>query len=149
MTFPGKAFGALNNVTVEALTQYDSFESAGVEETTSDGWVVKSGFPYTTPVREAGTYVVDYSAALGQSKSAKNVGFRVEWRMGTSGTWIELENIQGGLAAANTYELRTGFQEITITSNSVIQLQISWGQTIETGTGRIRNAAVKIGRKGD
>jgi hypothetical protein len=149
MVFPGKSFGALNNVTVEALTQYDSFESSALEETTSDGWVIKSGFPYTTPVREAGTYVVDYSAEIGQSKAAKNVGFRVEWRQGTSGPWIELTNIITGLAAADTYELRTGFQEIVITSTTVIQFQISWGQTNETGIGRIQKAGVKIGRKGD
>ena len=145
----GKGYVVLNNQTIEALTQYESFSDPALESTTSDGWVVKNNFPYTTTVKEAGTYVLDFSAELGQSKAAKNVGFMVQWREGTSGAWTTISENIAGLGAANTFEYRTGFGEITISTNTVIQVQLLWGYTIETGVGQIKNASIKLGRKGD
>lgn len=129
------------------LAEIQAFNDDSTQSTTSNGWVTKSNFPWTTAMLPAGDYVVTFSAELGQSDKEKNVGYRVQWREGTSGTWLDLTSIVNGLSIDDGYELRTGFRVITVSSTSVIQVRVQFGQTDEGGTGRIRNAGVSVTRK--
>lgn len=137
------------NPPIDALTEFEAFESAAQQSTTSNGWVTKSGYPYTSTPKSAGNFVLNYSAQLGQSDKEKEVGLRVQWRPGTSGTWITLVDVRNGLSVDDGYELRTGFNIITLATDGVFQVRQQFGQTDEGGTGRIRNAAITIGKVAD
>ena len=63
----------LDDLPVDALTEFEAFTSDSEESTTSNLFVVKSGFPYTTGPKTAGEYVVDFTAQIGQSNANKNV----------------------------------------------------------------------------
>ena len=125
---------------------FEAFESVGIQSTTSNGWITKSGYPYTTTTKTAGDYVIDYSAQIGQSDKEKVVGYQVQWRPGTTGTWLELVDVRDGLSIDDGYQLRTGFDIITLPSDGVFQVRVRWGQTDEGGTGRIQRAAIKISK---
>jgi len=126
--------------------EFESFSDDSQENTTSNDWVTKDNYPYTTTSKTAGDYIIDYSAQLGQSDKEKEVGFRVQWREGTSGSWIDLVDVRDGVSQDDAWQLRTGFNLITLSSSGVFQVRLQWGQTDEGGTGRIRNAAIKISR---
>ena len=125
----------------------EAFNDDSTQSTTSNSWVTKSNFPYTSSTLAAGDYIIDFTAELGQSDKEKDVGYRVQWREGTSGTWLNLTSIINGLSVDDGYELRTGFRIVTVSTSTVIQVRVQWGQTDEGGTGRIRNAGIKIKRK--
>lgn len=140
---------AQNPPPIDALTEFEAFESASQQSTTSNGWVTKSGYPYTTDVKTAGTYVIDHTAQVGQSDKEKTVGHRVQYREGTSGTWITLIDIRDALSTDGAFQVRTGFNLLTLTTDTVFQLRIQWGQTDDGGTGLIKEANIKIGRVAD
>lgn len=133
---------------IDSLTEFETFSSDAVQSTTSNGWITKTGYPYTTDVKSAGTYVIDYSANVGQSDKEKEVGSRVQFREGTTGTWITIggSDIRNGVSADDAYELRTGFNNITLTTDTEVQIRWQFGQTDDGGTGRIRFASIKIGK---
>lgn len=131
---------------IETLTEFEAFEDSPNQNTASNGWVTKNNYPYTTAVKSAGDYVIDYSAQIGQSDKEKVVGFRVQFREGTGGSWTTLVDVRDGLSIDNGYQLRSGFQIITLALSTEFQVRLQWGQTDEGGTGRIRNAAIKIGK---
>ena len=137
---------AAGGIPIDALTEFEAFSDDPQESTTSNGWVTKNNYPYTTDVKTAGDYVVDFSAQIGQSDKEKTVGFRVQWREGTSGTWITLADARNGLSADNGTELRTAFRVITLSTDTEFQIRIQWGQTDDGGTGTIENATIKIGK---
>jgi hypothetical protein len=132
--------------TVDALTEYEAFTSPSLESTTSNNWVTKSGYPYTSEVKTAGKFIVDFTAVIGQSNSNKVVGFQVEYRLGTSGTWIELFSILEKYPQSNGESVITSFREIELLTDSVIQIRLNWGQTDNGGTGRIEQANIKLGK---
>lgn len=134
------------SISIDALTEFEAFSDDSTQSTTSNGWVTKNNYPYTSVEKSAGNYVIDFSAEIGQSDKEKAVGSRVQWRIGTSGTWLTLTDIRNGLSADDQYELRTGFRLVTVPTDSVIQIRWQWGQTDDGGTGRIRNANIKIGK---
>ena len=137
---------AAGGIPIDALTEFEAFSDDAEESTTSNGWVTKNNFPYTTSVKSAGDYVVDFSAQIGQSDKEKTVGFRVQWREGTSGSWTTLADARNGLGADDGTELRTAFRVITLSSDTEFQIRIQWGQTDDGGTGTIQNATIKIGK---
>lgn len=132
--------------TAVGFTEFEAFTDDSTESTTSNSWVTKNNYPYTTTTKTAGDYLVDYTAQLGQSDKEKEVGYRVQWREGTSGTWITLVDVRDGVSQDGAYQLRTGFNIITLSTDTVFQVRVQWGQTDEGGTGFIRNAAIKVSR---
>lgn len=131
---------------IGALTEFEAFSSDAQENTTSNGWITKSGFPYTTAVKTQATYVIDHTSQLSNSDAEKQVGYRVQWREGTSGTWITLVDVRNGVTQDNEWDLRTGFNLVTLSSETEFQVRIQFGQTDEGGTGRIRFSAIKVGK---
>ena len=143
-TVSGAISEAKNNAV--GFAEFESFGSDLQESTTSNNWVTKSGFPYTTDNKTAGTYIIDYTAELGQSDKFKQVGFRVQWREGTTGSWLDLTDIRAGLPTDGEFQIRTGFRQVQLTSDGVFQVRIQFGQTDDGGTGFIQNCNIKIGR---
>lgn len=134
---------------IEALTEFESFSSPGTESTTSNSWVTKSGYPYTSSPKTAGTYVVDFTAQVGQSNKDREVGSRIQWRLGTTGTWNTEAEIRDGVSANGQFQLRTGFFEIVLPADGVFQLRWQYGQTDEGGTGSIKQANIKLGKSAE
>lgn len=132
-----------------AFTIIEEYSSDTNQSTTSNNWVVKSGFPYTTSDLPAGNYEISFSAEIGQSKKKKVVGSIFEWRDGITGDWVPLSDIRNGLSISNAYELRSGFRKIIKTVTGVVQLRASWGQTDDGGTGYMRNVTMRMQRIGD
>ena len=122
--------------------QFDAFTSVALESTTSNSWVTKATYPYTSPVKPAATYMLSHSAIVGQSDKEKEVSHRVQWRQGTSGTWITLVSVKEAVSVDDGAQMRTGFSPITLTSDTVFQVRIQWGQTDDGGTGTISDAAI-------
>ena len=132
---------------IEALTEFESFSSPNNQNTTSNGWVTKSGYPYTSSIKSAGRYIIDFTCQVGQSDKEKQVGTRFQFRLGTSGSWANLgEPILDAVSTDNAYQYRTSFFEITLPTDGVFQVRILFGQTDDGGTGRIREANIKIGK---
>ena len=64
---------ATNPPPIETLTEFEAFSDNTQESTTSNAWVTKNNFPYTTSTKTAGEFVIDYSAQIGQSDKQKTV----------------------------------------------------------------------------
>jgi len=139
-------FNSLGDIPIEALTEFEAFSDDAEESTTVNTYRTKNNYPVTSSTKSAGTYVIDHSAQIGQSDALKLVGHRVQWRTGTSGSWTTLVDIRDSVATDDGYQVRTGFNLVTIATSTVIQVRIQWGQTDDGGTGYIKNAAVKIGK---
>jgi hypothetical protein len=137
---------ASGNIPVDALTEYEAYSSPGLESTTDNGWVIKSGYPFTSEVKSAGRFMIDFTGLVGQSNANRDVGFRVEYREGTTGAWIELFSTLSKFPQANGQLTITSFREITLATDTEIQVQLSWGQTTGGGTGRLEQANIKIGK---
>lgn len=143
---------ALDNISgldLKTLTEFEAFESEAEETTTSNGWVTKSGYPYTTVTKTAGFYIIDHTAQVGQSDKEKQISHRVQWREGTSGTWQTLLEIDDAVGTDDAFQVRTGFNLVELTADGVFQVRIEYGQTDDGGTGKIKEANIKIGKVGD
>ena len=136
----------LDDIPVEALTEFEAFASDNNQSTTTNGWATKSGYPYTTDIKSAGQYVVDFTAEIGQSDKFKQVGFRVQWRLFTSGAWNTLSVTKNGVSTDGEYALRSGFRLINLPVTTNFQVRLQWGQTDDGGSGFIKNAGIKIGK---
>jgi hypothetical protein len=136
----------LDNITIDTLTEFEAFGSAGLETTTSNGWVTKSGYPYTTTSKSPGDYIVNYTAQIGNNSNNTEIGFRAQWRLGTSGTWIDLVDIRRQVPRGGDTILTTGFSIVTLPASGVFQVRIEYGQTDSGGTGSIQEANITIGK---
>jgi len=136
----------LEDLPIDSLTEFEAFTSDSEESTTSDLFIVKSGFPYTTVAKTAGDFIIDFTAQVGQSNANKSVSYKVEWREGTSGTWLELALSDNKFPQADGWDYVTSFRKITLSADGIFQVQITWGNTIDGGTGRIRYAGIKLGK---
>ena len=111
-------------------------------ETTSNGWVTNQFV--TTPTLLAGSYQLDFTALMGQSVRQRKVGYQVQWRVGTAGAWSDIIKIFEGVSVEDSFVPRTGFTQITLASDSVIQIRDRFGQTDEGGTGSIKDSGFRI-----
>lgn len=134
--------------TAEVFGLVESFSSDATESTTSNNWIVKSGFPYTTTAKEAGDYLIDYTAQITQTQKQKAAGFNVQWREGTTGSWTDLADIREGVSVDNGYSFRTSFNRVTLASDGVFQVRVRYGQTDDGGTMFIRFVSIKITKAG-
>ena len=148
-TTTGPAIRELANRDIAAVTEFEAFNDDTQESTTSNGYVTKNNYPYTTAEKSAGDYVINYTALIGQSDKEKLVGFRAQYREGIAGGWTTLADARNGLGSDDGTELRTGFNVITLASDTEIQIRLQWGQTDDGGTGTIENAAITISRVAD
>ncbi len=129
---------------VDTLTEFESYGSPSLEETTSDTPLVKVGYPYTTEIKSAGTYSITYSIQAGQSSNGKISQAIIEWRIGTSGTWLELINIEQALPTTG-FVPWSGFSIVTLPNDSVFQVRISYANPGQ-GSCLIREANITLGK---
>jgi hypothetical protein len=100
------------------ITQAEGFISNGTEQTTSDGWVSKSGFPWTTiGTKTAGQFSIRWFAQVGQTKTNRNFGFRVLWRP-TGGTFEVLGEVQLTVNRDGDVIMQSGFKNVTLPSDN-------------------------------
>jgi hypothetical protein len=140
--------GGKPNLTPVQLQDIDGYEynqSIGLEFTTLNSWITKSGSPFTTAIKKAGTYVVMWYAEVGHTVIAAPCGYRLQYRIGTTGTFINLTQSQNGVAVASQLDSRTGFAPILIPSDSVVQFNVQYGATT-TGISAIQNSRVMMYR---
>jgi hypothetical protein len=129
---------------IETLTEFESFGSAGLETTTSNSLVVKSGYPYTTSVKSVGTYAIDYTAQVGQGNNNQLSRIVVDWRLGTSGAWTTLLDTEQELRDVG-FAPWSGFSLVTVPSAQVFQVRIQYANP-GSGACRIQEANIKIGK---
>jgi hypothetical protein len=147
----------VQNIPINALTEFEEYSSPTLQSTTSNGWKTKTGnggsdlgYPYTTDIKSAGKYVVDFTVQVGQTDKEKQVGSRFQWRQGTSGSWITLgDPILDALSRDDAFQYRTSFFEIELSIDTNFQVRIQFGQTDDGGTGKIKEGNIKIGKGAD
>jgi len=143
------ALAKFGDFTVSDLGQEEAFNSLTQETTTSNGWVSKSGFPWTTiNNKTAGEFVVAWSSEVGQTKTNRNFGFRVRARP-TGGTWVTLGEVELSVNRDDDLFMQSGFQEITLPTDNTIEIDIQFGQTTQGNSAIIRNVSVEVQRTGD
>jgi hypothetical protein len=130
---------------IETLTEFESFSSPGLESTTSNSLIVKSGYPYTTATKTAGEYVIDHTATVGNNSNNKESRHTVEWRLGTSGSWTTAVDISKNFIRGGDVELRSGFFSITLATSGVFQVRIRYANP-GGGSCIIEEANIKIGK---
>lgn len=137
-----------STVAIDDLTEFEIFSSDSIESTTSDLWITKTGYPYTTTLKTTGTYILDYSCNMTNSLKQKGTGTRVQYRELGDVDWITIQGSEllGGVNVSNEYILRTGFHEIEVTADVELEIRWQFGQTTSGGTGRIKDASVKIAK---
>ena len=128
------------------LAEFEAFSEDPVQFTTSDGWVTRTNYPYTTATKTAGDYIINHSSQVGMDFKERNVGHRVRWRPGTSGTWIDLVEINNAVTRPDAFALRTGFNLINLASAGVFQVTVEFGQTDEGGEAKIQNSGITIAK---
>lgn len=124
--------------------RFDAYISENSQSTTSNGWVTVSGFPYTSPVLEPATYIVSWSIVVCQTDKEKQVGTRVQTRLGTSGGWsTEVgTDIRNAVSVDDGCDTRTSFFTYIVPTSSVFQLRYQFGQTGDGGTATKEVASV-------
>ena len=140
---------AIRELTAGTLGLVESFTDDPQESTTSNGWVTKNNYPYVSAVKPADTYVIDFYALIGQSDKEKKAGSRLQWRPNNSGSWTTLFSVSNGVSTDDEFDPRSGFREIVLGSPSTIAVRWQFGDTDEGGTCFIKDAGIKIARKGN
>lgn len=132
------------------ITEAEGFVSNGTEQTASDGWVSKTGFPWTTTeTKTAGKFSLRWFMEVGQTKATRNFGYRVLWRP-TGGAWTILSEISSATVAKDGNKgQQSGFKEITLPTDNTIEMDIQHGQTIDGFESIISNVSVEVRRLGD
>lgn len=143
----GQALRELDQITIDTLTEFEAFESPSQESTTSNSFVTKSGYPYTTSSKSTGFYAIDYTTQVGQGSNNKISQMRVQWRQGTSGTWIDLIDTQSELRDVG-FVPWSGFSIVELTSAGVFQVRIQYANP-GAGSCIIKEANIKVGKVSD
>lgn len=127
-------------------TQYYAFQTLAEQLTVSDLWVEAAA--YTTGISiPSGKYILHYKAQVTNS-SKKPVGFQVEVQEDAL-PFVVVEESTKSPSTANIYETRSGFEEITVSADNVVNIAVNFGQTTAGGTGKIRRIAIYLFRVGD
>ena len=129
---------------IDTLTEFESFSSPGQEDTTSDTPITKSGYPYTTEIKSIGFYSINYSAQMGQSNNNSISQLIVEWRPGTTGTWLSILDTQQELRDIG-FVPWSGFSVVQLSTTSVFQVRIQYANP-GAGTCLIKEANITIGK---
>jgi hypothetical protein len=131
---------------IQTLTEFEAFSSQNLQSTTSIALQVKTNFPYTTTSKTAGLYVIDFTKQVTNSDKQKRIVTVVDWRIGTTGAYTTLAEINEGVSFDEAWQLRSGFNIITLPTDNVFQVRIRWSATVDGGTARIRFASIKLGK---
>ena len=141
------ALETLGNQSVADIAEIESFESTPQETTTSNGWVSKSGFPWTSASKTAGIFSVRWFYEVGQTKASRNFGYRTLLTAPTSETLSEIP--VAGISNDNQRFMQSGFQEYELLSDGPLTVDVQFGQTTDGFSAIMQNVAVEIRRLGD
>ena len=148
----GDALREIGNLDLKTLTEFEVFESENLQNTTSNGWVTKTGYPVDFTGKSAGFFVVDFTIQARNSDKDKRIGTRFQYRQLDSGGspvggWITIVDIRDGVSFDNVFQLRTGFSVIELTgTNTGFSFRWQFGQTDDGGTGGAQEGNLKLGR---
>lgn len=135
------------NIPIDALTEFEAFDSPNTESTTSSTPQIKTGYPYTTEQKSAGHYVINYTAQMSQGSNNKVSRLVIQWRLGTSGTWVPILDTQQELRDFG-FVPWTGFSVIELPTDSQFQVQISYANP-GAGSCIVKEANITIGKVAD
>jgi len=137
---------ASGGVTIEQLIEFEGYENTTTHSTTSNGWVQKSGYPYTTSTKSPGKYKIDHTAQLSQTKRESPLGYQIQWRTGTSGSWITLYEVKWGSGAENSsyYDIKSGISVIELSTETNFQIRFMFGYTVDGGTARMQKTNITL-----
>lgn len=144
-----KALQRFGNFSVADLTEAEGDTQNASDSTTSNGWVSRSGFPFlTTDTKTAGLFSIRWSTEVGQSTKNRNYGLLIRWRV-EGGTWETLSSVELSNSRNNNYLMQGGFKEVTVATDSKIEVDMQFGQTNNGGTALIQNSALEVRRISD
>lgn len=132
------ALEEIKNLDFVGIAEFESFYEDTLATTTSNDWVTY--LQEETEAKSAGNFIILHTIEVGQSDKEKQVGHRVQWRLNATGSWTTLVDIRDAVSRDNTYQLRTSFNQISVTEGSTIEIRIQFGQTDDGGTARVQFA---------
>ena len=127
----------LANRTFSTYFDFHWFASEGTASTNSELWEIK--LSETTPVLDGGSYLIFWTAEVGQTKKSSSAGFRVLVDN------VVLTDTRDGVTATNQYMTRSGFAVRTLT-NGTQPLSIEYGQASGGGDVLIRRVRILLFR---
>lgn len=131
------------------ITEAEGFVSNARETTTSDGWVSKSGFPWTTAnTKTAGQFSIRWFAQVGQTKTNRNFGLRIRWRP-AGGIFADLAEVNLTVNRDGDVVMQSGFKEVTLATDAQIEIDLQHGQTTQGQSSILENVSVEVRRIGD
>lgn len=125
-------------------TSFQVFVNDTVNSTTSvyPNFVTKlSG---TSIDNTTGKYVINWYCELTNSGNNNITWFKVQWKPTTSGTWLNLTEIDILIPRGDSYIPVSGFKTIDLASTDTVDLRIQF--CTESATARIRNSNVYLFR---
>lgn len=119
-----------------SITEAEVYFEETEESTTSNNWV--TAFQAETNAKSAGSFIVIHSGVIKQSSSNKVMGYRVQYRLNGTGTWLTfLDTTYSG--RANAYFTYTSLGQVVTGEGDTIQVRFRYGQTDNGGTASIKN----------
>lgn len=141
-----KALARFGNFSITDLTEAEGKTQNALDTTTSNGWVSRAGFPFlTTGVKTAGKFSIRWSTEVGQTTKNRNYGLLVRWRP-EGGAWTTLSSVELANSRDNNFIMQGGFKEVTLPTDSKIEVDMQFGQTTGGGTAQIQNSALEVRR---
>ena len=145
-----KALDRIGSFSVQDIAEIEGFVSNNTETTTSNNWVSKTGFPWTSAsVKSSGIWSLRWFAEVGQTKEGRLFGFRIRWRA-TGDDWSILSEIpEAAVSIDDGLIQQSGFKEVALAADNTIEMDVQYGQTDSGFSAIISNVSVEIRRLGD
>ena len=142
-----QALAKLGNQSIGDIAEIENFTSTVRETTTSDGWVSKAGFPWTSGPKTAGVFSVRWFYEVGQTKASRNFGYRTLITSPTADTLSEIAI--ASVRSDNDLIQQSGFQDYALLADGSITVDVQYGQTTQGNSAIMQNVAVEVRRVGD
>ena len=123
-------------------TSFEVFNDDAISSTTSD--VFQTKLTATTITDIQGKYVLQWSAEVANSSNNNTTLFRVQWKMSSSGTWIDATSLDVFTGRSEIYQSTSGFRVIETMTTGTIDLRVQYAAG--GATARIRFVSVYIFR---
>lgn len=131
-------------VGVDSFNEHEDFESETSESTTSDVYITKTGFPWTTATKTAGRYKISYYAEIDNSQKQKTMGCRVSYQLNGAGGYTIIGLNTDGSAENGGILAFSGFKEINLAVDSTIDILVEYGLTTGGGTMTISRVRISV-----
>jgi hypothetical protein len=130
------------NFNFSNATSFEVFNDDAISSTTSNEFQTKLTATTTTDI--SGKYVLQWSAEVANSSNNNTTLFRVQWKMSSSGTWIDATSLDVFTGRSEIYQSTSGFRVIETMTTGTIDLRVQYAAG--GATARIRFVSVYIFR---